>query len=141
MPRIAGATGVCMFPILKWPHEPQNQGLEKNGPHIFFCRALGAIANLCFWVARLDFAKKRVLKIDRISLKPLKNIVPNWRGRKHRVWIGGPKMGHLRSGSKRGAIYLSFHFTSFPIHLQEHRDNCLSFHFASRIHVLFLSVL
>ena len=55
------------------------------------------------------------------------NAVPRWRGRKHNFCTRGSEIGHLRSGSKRVMIQFSFHCTSFPIHLQEHKENCLVF--------------
>ena len=47
--------GVFMFPILKLPHEAQNQGLKKWQK----CLRPRPSSFLCFWVARLDFAKTK----------------------------------------------------------------------------------
>ena len=59
------------------------------------------------------FCKDAFLKIDRISLKPLKTLGQNGEAEHAVLERECPKIGHLRSGSKVVPKYLCFHCTSF----------------------------
>ena len=77
----------------------------------------------CFWVSRLDFTKQRVLKSTGFA-ETTESVVPTCRGWERNFCTGGSEMGYFRSGSNMVLKYFSFQCASFPIHLQEDKENC-----------------
>ena len=73
-PELQGKWGFSCFQFWNG-HTSSTSGSSKNGQNLFFrprdCRPT-PILIWCFWLIRLDFAEKRVLKIDRFLQKPLK---------------------------------------------------------------------
>ena len=55
------------------------------------------------------------------------NVAPKWRGRQCNFCTTRSEIGRLRSGGKLVPINFSFHSTSFPIHLQDHKEKSLMF--------------
>ena len=122
--------GAFLFPILKWPHEAQNHGLQTVAKIYFFGRDHPhfCIFGWCAWILQ----KTDLLKVNRILLKPLKMSCQNGEAKRCNFCTGGSEISHLGSDNKMVPIDVSFHCTSFPIHLQEDKENCLivlPFHF------------
>ena len=69
MPRTAGRMGFSGCRSENFDGKAQNEGPGKMA-NIFVLARPSSF--LCFLVARLDFAKNGILKIDKLSLKPLK---------------------------------------------------------------------
>ena len=82
---------------------------------------------LCSFLARLYFSQKTGFQNRPILAETTVNVVPKWRGQKRNFCAEGTEIGHLRVGSKMVPKYFSLHSTSFPIHLQEDKENCLIF--------------
>ena len=75
------------------------------------------------------FCKKRCFQNRRNFAETAENVVPNWRGRQTQFLH--PRVRNRLSWSRQRnplvPIYLSLHSPSFPIHLQEDKDNYLIF--------------
>ena len=103
---------------------PKTRDLEK-WQNIFVLARPSSF--LCFLVARLDFAKNGLLKIDEFSLKPTENVVPNCRGSKTHFGALGSGTSHVKSGSNMVPKYFSLNWR-FLVHSPSRRQGEL-FHF------------
>ena len=124
MPRTAGEKRVLGFLTPKSTHHTKKWALEQKAEIYFLGRAH---PHLCVFVWRAWISPKTGFENRTNFAETTENVVPKWRGQKRSFCTGGSKKGHLRSGSKMVPIHFSFHCTSFPIHLQEHKENYLMF--------------
>ena len=111
MPRTAGRMGFSGCRSENFDGKAQNQWPGKMAKYI----CVGApLLIFVFFGGAPGFRQNGFLKIDKFSLKPLKNVVPNCRGSKTHFGALGSGTSHVRSGSNMVPKYfsLNWHFLS-----------------------------
>ena len=121
-----GEKRVLGFLTPKSTHHTKKWALEQKAEIYFSGRAH---SHLCVFVWRAWISPKTGFENRTNFAETTENVVPKWRGQKRSFCTGGSKKAilELRSGSKMVPIHFSFHCTSFPIYLQEHKENYLMF--------------